>query len=126
MYLSVTATAIDKQDHHVQLYSDITAEWISGDRTKVATWETITTATEVYHQASLQSPEPMTEINDIAEDSTVYYAMQTVCYSPALNPYGAHMLTTMYLELKYNSSIRYIRPHACSIWFHWSLEQYTG
>ncbi|KAE9404342.1 hypothetical protein BT96DRAFT_813635 [Gymnopus androsaceus JB14] len=78
VYLSVEATSIDGNEHDVQLYSDITAEWISGDRTKVAVWQTVVSSTDVYHQASLQNPEPMTEITNIAEDSTVYYSMQTV------------------------------------------------
>ncbi|KAJ3854470.1 hypothetical protein EV368DRAFT_36676 [Lentinula lateritia] len=78
IYLSLEAESIDGQAHDVQVYSDISAEWISGNRNLVATWQTTQTDSSVYHRAQLQSPEYMTEINNIAEDSTVYYSMQTV------------------------------------------------
>ncbi|KAJ3859446.1 hypothetical protein EV359DRAFT_50833 [Lentinula novae-zelandiae] len=78
IYLSLEAESIDGQAHDVQVYSDISAEWISGNRGLVATWQTTQTDSSVYHRAQLQSPEYMTEINNIAEDSTVYYSMQTV------------------------------------------------
>ncbi|KAJ3791208.1 DUF1793-domain-containing protein [Lentinula aff. detonsa] len=77
IYLSLQAESIDGQAHDVQVYSDISAEWISGNRNLVATWQTTQTSKSVYHRAQLQSPEYMTEINNIAEDSTVYYSMQT-------------------------------------------------
>ncbi|KAJ3769969.1 hypothetical protein FB446DRAFT_745812 [Lentinula raphanica] len=77
VYLSLEAESIDGQPHDVQVYSDISAEWISGNRNLVATWQTVQTSKSVYHHAQLQSPEPMTEINNIAEDSTVYYSMLT-------------------------------------------------
>lgn len=98
IYLSLEATSIDGQSHDVQVYSDISAgacvcqtsfeiecpisypfaEWISGNRANNATWKTTQTSTSVFHQAQLQSPQPMVEINNIAEDQTVYYSMQTV------------------------------------------------
>ncbi|KAE9404337.1 DUF1793-domain-containing protein, partial [Gymnopus androsaceus JB14] len=78
IYLSLEATSIDRQSHDVQVYSDISAEWISGNRANNATWKTTQTSTSVFHQAQLQSPQPMVEINNIAEDQTVYYSMQTV------------------------------------------------
>lgn len=38
-YVDVSVTSTDGAAHDVQLYTDITAEWISGDRTAVAEWE---------------------------------------------------------------------------------------
>lgn len=79
MYLSIEATILDGKSHSIQLYSDITGQWISSDKNKVVVWHTNLTTEDVrYHYASLQSPEFMKEVNNIAEDSTIYYAMQTV------------------------------------------------
>ncbi|KAJ7585364.1 hypothetical protein C8J56DRAFT_788320 [Mycena floridula] len=76
-YLSVDITSIDGQAHAVQLYSDISAEWISGDKTSIAVWKTTQTANSVYHQATRQAPVPFEETSNIADDSTVYYGAAT-------------------------------------------------
>ncbi|PNS16328.1 hypothetical protein CAC42_6435 [Sphaceloma murrayae] len=38
-YLHVQVTSTDGQDHSVQLYTDISAEWVSGDRSAIAQWD---------------------------------------------------------------------------------------
>lgn len=38
-YLDVEMVSTDGGQHSVQLYSDISAEWVSGDRSAVAQWE---------------------------------------------------------------------------------------
>ncbi|KAF8885607.1 hypothetical protein BD779DRAFT_664453 [Infundibulicybe gibba] len=74
-YMYLTANATDGASHSVQLYTDITAEWVSGDRDTNVTWSTTPNNDLVYHQAQRASPRPMDEIKDQAEDATVYYAM---------------------------------------------------
>ncbi|THW57741.1 glutaminase A [Aureobasidium pullulans] len=38
-YMNVEAFSLDGADHKVQLYSDVSAEWASGDRSAVAEWD---------------------------------------------------------------------------------------
>ncbi|CAD0015901.1 unnamed protein product [Aureobasidium pullulans] len=38
-YMNVEVFSIDGADHKVQLYSDVSAEWASGDRSAVAEWD---------------------------------------------------------------------------------------
>lgn len=38
-YMEVEVVSTDGEEHSVQLYSDISAEWVSGDRSAVAQWE---------------------------------------------------------------------------------------
>ncbi|KAJ7111238.1 hypothetical protein C8R44DRAFT_799177 [Mycena epipterygia] len=74
-YLYVDAASTDGHSHSIQFYSDISAEWASGDSGSLVQWSTNTTENIAYHQVHRQSPQPMSEINDMAEDGVVYYAM---------------------------------------------------
>ncbi|KAI0958924.1 hypothetical protein AcV7_004605 [Taiwanofungus camphoratus] len=75
-YLALEATSNDGKAHDVQVYSDISAEWMSGNRSALVNWTTIATdSSALYHKIQLQSPEPFTEILDQAEDGTAYFAM---------------------------------------------------
>ncbi|KAF8883859.1 hypothetical protein BD779DRAFT_1626150 [Infundibulicybe gibba] len=74
-YVYLTAKATDSANHSVQVYSDISAEWVSGDDNSEVTWSTTPGDDLVFHQVQRASPESMQEINDQAEDATVYYAM---------------------------------------------------
>lgn len=62
-YLAVSAAANDGAAHAVKLYTDISAEWISGDRSLTANWTT-TTGDIITHQAQLESPGVFEEVND--------------------------------------------------------------
>ncbi|KAK0500708.1 hypothetical protein EDD18DRAFT_1101725 [Armillaria luteobubalina] len=64
----------DGQEHSIQLYSDITAEWVSGDPESLAEWSTTKTESSTIHKAARQSLSSMQEIGSLAEDTTVYYA----------------------------------------------------
>ncbi|KAF8883844.1 hypothetical protein BD779DRAFT_813306 [Infundibulicybe gibba] len=74
-YMYLTANATDGANHSVQVYSDISAEWASGDNGTEVTWSTTPGDDLVFHKVQRTSPLPMQEINDQAEDVTVYYAM---------------------------------------------------
>ncbi|KAI0353838.1 DUF1793-domain-containing protein [Trametes cingulata] len=75
-YVSVEASSLDGQVHDVQVYSDISAEWLSGDReNSVVTWSQHASSGSTYHQLQLQSPEQDVEIDHQAQDGIGYYAM---------------------------------------------------
>ncbi|GLB33929.1 putative protein with domain of unknown function (DUF5127) [Lyophyllum shimeji] len=73
-YMAVTARATDGGSHSVQVYSDISAEWVTGDNSKVATWSTSTVNNVITHQVQLQSPAVYTEINDHTQYGSAYYS----------------------------------------------------
>ncbi|SJL15644.1 uncharacterized protein ARMOST_19148 [Armillaria ostoyae] len=73
-YVYIDVESNDGQEHSIQLYSDISAEWISGNDKSLAKWSTTKTDSSRIHKAARQSPVSMQEINSLAEDATVYYA----------------------------------------------------
>ncbi|KAM5540214.1 hypothetical protein V8D89_006033 [Ganoderma adspersum] len=77
-YLSVEAQSLDGKSYSVQLYSDITAEWVSGDRTNsVVQWSNANTGSSIYHQVELQNPRQNVEIANQTQDGTTYFAMSS-------------------------------------------------
>ncbi|KAF9527912.1 hypothetical protein CPB83DRAFT_371296 [Crepidotus variabilis] len=83
-YLAIDIWSADDKPHSVQLYSDISGQWISGNQGNVMTWSTTTTAKSIYHQAARQQKAAMGEIQGFAEDSTVYLAV------PLSTPFVTH------------------------------------
>ncbi|KAJ3557496.1 hypothetical protein NM688_g1439 [Phlebia brevispora] len=77
-YLSLDVTSNDGQAHAVQVYSDITGEWASGDRTNTIDWANQTTDTIVYYNVSRQVPQQLSEKSGQAEDATIFYATPIV------------------------------------------------
>ncbi|KAK0213361.1 hypothetical protein DFS33DRAFT_1377847 [Desarmillaria ectypa] len=73
-YLYVDAVATDGQQHDVQFYTDITGEWLSNSEKTQIRWNTTQTSSLLYHQINQASPSNMTEQDNIAMDSTVYFA----------------------------------------------------
>ncbi|KAL1606198.1 hypothetical protein SLS60_003599 [Paraconiothyrium brasiliense] len=76
-YLNVEVATKDGSDHDVQLYTDISAEWISGDLNAVAQWDYDTTDDLSYHKLWKQNQQPFNEVNDRAEWGNVYYTTDT-------------------------------------------------
>ncbi|KAG7090519.1 hypothetical protein E1B28_009629 [Marasmius oreades] len=74
-YISIEVATTDGSPHNVQVYCDTSAEWVSGDRSKLARWNTTVSDDTTYHQATLFQQSSMSEINDVAEDSTMYFGM---------------------------------------------------
>ena len=62
--MSVSAKANDGHSHSVQVYTDITGEWVTGDNSLVANWETSTSDNVVIHQAQLANTSVFSEAND--------------------------------------------------------------
>ncbi|KAH9021641.1 hypothetical protein EDB84DRAFT_1580790 [Lactarius hengduanensis] len=76
-YLALTAKSLDGAAHRVQVYSDISGEWNSGDRSQVILWSATSTSDVVYHTIRLQNPVVFNEIGSMAEWGSVYYAMKS-------------------------------------------------
>ncbi|KAH9055600.1 hypothetical protein EDB87DRAFT_1567201 [Lactarius vividus] len=76
-YMSLTAKSLDGAAHAVQVYSDISAEWLSADRSQVVVWSTTTNNDVVYHTTKLQNPAVFNEISTQAEWGTLHYAMKS-------------------------------------------------
>ncbi|KAH9996263.1 DUF1793-domain-containing protein [Russula vinacea] len=76
-YMAFTASSLDGAAHAVQVYSDVSGEWNSGDRNQVIVWSATSNADVVFHSVRLQTSAVFTEIINQAEWGTLYYAMQT-------------------------------------------------
>lgn len=68
--MALSAASTDGLSHSVQVYSDISAEWTSGDDSATVNWTT-TTGSILTHQIQKTSPVVFGENSD-----------QTACKSP--------------------------------------------
>jgi hypothetical protein len=71
--LTVSVQAADGNSHDVQLYADITGEWASSDETAKITWRTTTTASNRYWSVQLESQDPLTEFDQMAQWGTAIW-----------------------------------------------------
>ena len=62
-YMTVSVASNDGGSHSVSLYTDISAEWVSGDDTQTVNWTT-TTGDIITHQVQLESQTEFGEVND--------------------------------------------------------------
>ncbi|KAK7052731.1 hypothetical protein R3P38DRAFT_2763069 [Favolaschia claudopus] len=74
-YVYVDGKSTDGKVHSVQLYSDISGEWVTGSFGTGIQWSTTRQSNTVYHQ--VQSTSPRSEFTDVAEDSVAYYAISS-------------------------------------------------
>ncbi|KAK1226441.1 hypothetical protein PQX77_010605 [Marasmius sp. AFHP31] len=75
-YLTLAAKSTDGNSHSVQIYSDTSAEWVSGDVALEVNWTTTTPQGDgglIAHQVQLQNPENYGEVNDMIEHGSFYY-----------------------------------------------------
>ncbi|TCD60187.1 hypothetical protein EIP91_010601 [Steccherinum ochraceum] len=72
-YLTLSAAPNDGKSHEVQLYSDISAEWITGDNSLTANWST-TTGSVLTHQVQLANQSLFTEISDHIQQGSAFYS----------------------------------------------------
>ncbi|KAL1661466.1 hypothetical protein GGF50DRAFT_117933 [Schizophyllum commune] len=72
-YLEVSVHSTDGTAHEVQIYSDISAEWVSGDSSLQATWST-RTGEIITHQAQLKDQAEYSESNDHTQYGSIYYS----------------------------------------------------
>ncbi|KAJ4990839.1 glutaminase [Stagonosporopsis vannaccii] len=73
-YLDIELMSIDRQEHDVQIYTDVSAEWISGDVSAEAMWDFGLTDDVVYHRLSKRDQQVFSEVRDRAEWGNFYYA----------------------------------------------------
>ncbi|KZT27177.1 DUF1793-domain-containing protein [Neolentinus lepideus HHB14362 ss-1] len=72
-YLAVSVASNDGDSHSVQVYSDISAEWISGNDSLIANWNT-TTGSVLIHQVQLTNQSMFAEILDHTQYGSAYYS----------------------------------------------------
>ncbi|KAI0341899.1 hypothetical protein BDW22DRAFT_1484797 [Trametopsis cervina] len=72
-YMSLQARTNDGQSHSVQVYSDISAEWSSGDRGQQVNWNVFVSDQVILHQQQLVIPVPFGETGSQAVDATTFY-----------------------------------------------------
>ncbi|KAI0036147.1 hypothetical protein K488DRAFT_41792 [Vararia minispora EC-137] len=75
-YMAMEAQSLDGQTHSVQVYSDISGEWVSGDRSENITWSTELHGSSIYHAVTAAVQHPYEEFGAQANWGTVYYAAQ--------------------------------------------------
>ncbi|KAJ7884201.1 DUF1793-domain-containing protein [Mycena olivaceomarginata] len=74
-YVYLDGKAIDGKPHSIQLYSDISGEWVTNLAGTGIKWSTSQTSNSVYHQ--VESTTPTSVFEDVAEDSFAYYAISS-------------------------------------------------
>jgi hypothetical protein len=71
--LTVSVQATDGNTHDVQLYADITGEWASSDETATVTWQAAKTASNRYWSVQLETQQPLTENEQMAQWGTAIW-----------------------------------------------------
>ncbi|CDO71295.1 hypothetical protein BN946_scf184908.g52 [Trametes cinnabarina] len=72
-YYAVSAASNDGKAHSVQLYTDISAEWVTGDNSLTANWTT-TTGSVLTHQIQLVSQTQFGEVGDHIQQGSAYHS----------------------------------------------------
>ncbi|KAJ6461899.1 hypothetical protein C8R47DRAFT_1225700 [Mycena vitilis] len=72
-YVYIDGRATDAKQHSIQLYADITGEWVTNDFGAGIRWSTTETESTSYHQ--VQSDPPTSVFQDVATDSIAYHAI---------------------------------------------------
>ncbi|KAH9040733.1 hypothetical protein EDB85DRAFT_1858640 [Lactarius pseudohatsudake] len=75
-YLSLTAKSLDGAAHAVQVYSDLAAEWVSGNRSQMVYWAGIGGNGVIGHQVKRQNPTLSDKVSADTEWGTLYHFME--------------------------------------------------
>ncbi|EJD38420.1 DUF1793-domain-containing protein [Auricularia subglabra TFB-10046 SS5] len=75
-YMSISARSADGAEHQVEVYADISAEWVSGDNGKTVNWslERSQDGRILAHKVQLANEEKFAEVNDRIEHGSAYFA----------------------------------------------------
>ncbi|KAK7038989.1 hypothetical protein VNI00_010381 [Paramarasmius palmivorus] len=75
-YIYVDARSLDGSSHSVQVYCDVTGEWLSSDTRRLIEWETSEDSQIIFHAATQQPGQASRETGpvNVAEDATLYFA----------------------------------------------------
>ncbi|KZV92933.1 DUF1793-domain-containing protein [Exidia glandulosa HHB12029] len=71
-YLSVAVASKDGAAHNVQVYNDISAEWVSTDPNADVYWNTTVSSAAISHSVGLRYQAPFEENRDLIRSGTVY------------------------------------------------------
>ncbi|QRV97100.1 DNA polymerase 1 [Ceratobasidium sp. AG-Ba] len=75
-YMTLSAKSTDGASHKVQYYTDISAEWVSGDNSLLAKWSTSNVTDAIVHRVTLQNPTPFAEVDDHTQYGSAYYGIR--------------------------------------------------
>ncbi|KZV70718.1 hypothetical protein PENSPDRAFT_685287 [Peniophora sp. CONT] len=112
-YVALEARATDGNAHDIQVYTDISAEWVTGDRTQNVTWSTNTTSPgTLVHSVAAAKQTPYNEFKAQSTWGNIYYATErnvNVTFKTAsdLNSRG-YFTTNGVLDNAQNSTFRSI------------------
>ncbi|TCD64701.1 hypothetical protein EIP91_003775 [Steccherinum ochraceum] len=73
-YMSMTVASNDGASHFAKVYTDISAEWITGNVSSLATWKATTDSNVVTHQIQLSTQVPYTEDHDKIQNGAAYFS----------------------------------------------------
>ncbi|KAF2126519.1 glutaminase GtaA [Dothidotthia symphoricarpi CBS 119687] len=73
-YMEVEVSSLNGTTHDVQIYTDISAEWVSGNTSATAQWESGVADDLTYHKVWKQNQQLFSESSDRAEWGNFYYA----------------------------------------------------
>ncbi|KAF7308235.1 hypothetical protein HMN09_00671400 [Mycena chlorophos] len=76
VYVYIDGGATDGKNHSVQLFSDISAEWVSNNLATAIDWSTTSTASAIYHQ--VQPSTLVHTFQDLPEDVVAWHAIALV------------------------------------------------
>ena len=93
-YLSVEVVANDGKSHQVQLYTDVSGEWLA-QSDQLFQWQT-TTGNTVTHRFWLQNQTQLTEVDGRLRDGYVMYSTKQVVllYKVLSEPFSEHFRST--------------------------------
>ncbi|KAI9513397.1 hypothetical protein F5148DRAFT_990760 [Russula earlei] len=75
-YMAFSAKSIDGSAHTVQVYSDVSGEWSSGNSNDTILWSATANGNVIYHMVYLQAPATFSEVDGQASWGRLYYAMK--------------------------------------------------
>ncbi|KAK2466302.1 hypothetical protein APHAL10511_001944 [Amanita phalloides] len=108
-YLAVSAASTDGGSHHVQIYTDISAEWVSGDNSLVVTWST-SVGNVITHQIQLRKQTLFGELNDQTQYGSAYYStvksVGTTYQTAADTTARSQFIDTGYLSNTHDTNFR--------------------
>ncbi|KAH6604549.1 glutaminase a [Trichoderma cornu-damae] len=73
-YLSVSVASLDGRSHQVQIYTDVSGEWASGDNSQIIRWEHLAAGGVRSHKFYRQNQEVFNEANDQASWGNWYWS----------------------------------------------------
>jgi len=116
--MAVSAKSMDGQAHSVKIYSDISAEWVSGDNGLIANWTTRMDLDILTHQVQLAKQTIFAEINDHTECKCNALLFRNFFYSNVYRRFrillgeACKCLEDCKLHLLIDSLLRALRRHS--------------